>query len=101
MSNSNTGGTAAGLQSFSKAELIAMMEAKLVEDAERERLAGVTIEREAGVSKAGKPFDVLQIKGGEFGWRGMNLKPAMWRRLKSLIPDIDAAMSKHYPSETL
>lgn len=101
MSNSNTGGTAAGLQSFSKAELIAMMEAKLVEDAERERLAGVTIERQSGVSKAGKEFDVIQVKGGPFGWRGMNLKPAMWRRLKALTPDIDAAMARHYPGESL
>lgn len=101
MSNSNTGGTAAGLQAFSKAELIAMMEAKLIEDAERERLSGVTIEHQAGVSKAGREFDVLQIKGAEFGWRGMNLKPAMWRRLKALIPDIDAAMARHYPGESL
>lgn len=101
MANSNTGGVAADLSSLSKADLIRMMESKLAEDANRERLAGVTIERQSGVSKAGKAFDVLQVKGGEFGWRGMNLKPAMWRRLKALIPDIDAAMAEHYPGESL
>lgn len=95
------GGMAAKLATLSKADLIRMMESKLAEDADRERLAGVTIERQSGVSKAGKAFDVLQVKGGEFGWRGMNLKPAMWRRLKALIPDIDAAMSQHYPGESL
>lgn len=101
MNSSNTGGMAADLSTLSKADLVKMMEAKMAEEANRERLNGVTIERQTGTSKAGKEFDVLQVKGGEFGWRGMNLKPAMWRRLKALIPDIDAAMSEHYPNEVL
>ena len=101
MANSNTGGMAADLSTLSKADLIRMMEAKLAEDANRERLAGVTIERQAGVSKTGRAFDVILVKGEEFGWRGVNLKPAMWRRLKALIPDIDAAMAEHYPGESL
>lgn len=101
MSKTNTGGAAADLSSLSHDELLEMLRGKMEADAKRERLAGVTIERVQGVSKAGKSFDVLQLKGGELGWRGMNLTPAKWGRLKSLTDEIDAAMAEHWPDATI
>tara|TARA_R110002020_G_scaffold241806_1_gene455068 strand:+ start:291 stop:602 length:312 start_codon:yes stop_codon:yes gene_type:complete len=103
MNSNNLGGMAAdstpNLATLSKADLLAMLEAKQREDAERERLAGITLELVEGISKAGKAFRVLQVKGGDLGWRGINLKPAMWRRLQALAPDITAAMAHHFPGE--
>ena len=96
--NNNVGGVAAvDFANLSKADLINMLERKAQEDADRERLAGVTIEHVTGVTKTGKPFEVLQVKGGDLGWRGFNLKPDTWSRLKALAPDIDAAMAEHFP----
>lgn len=96
--NNNVGGVAAvDFANLSKADLVELLERKAQEDADRERLAGITMEYVSGVTKAGKPFEVLQVKGGELGWRGLNLKPGSWNRLKALAPDIDAAMAKHFP----
>lgn len=96
--NNNVGGMAAvDFASLSKADLVSMLERKAQEDAHRERLAGVSIDYVVGVSKAGKPFEVLQVKGGDLGWRGFNLKPDTWKRLKALTPDIDAAMANYFP----
>ena len=101
MTNPNTGGAAADLDSLSHEQLVEMLKGKLEADAKRERLAGVTIERVSGVSKAGHSFDLLQLKGGEFGWRGMNLTPGKWARLKSLTDEIDAAIAEHWPDAKL
>lgn len=96
MSKKATGGAAAEL---SREDLLALVNSLQQEKEQSRRLAGVTIECVEGTSKAGKPFKVLQVKGGDLGWRGLNLKPAIWRKLMELQDEISSALETHFPGE--
>lgn len=99
MSNNNSMGGATAAKDLSKADLLALVNQLQAEKAQQEKMNGIQIECVEGVSKAGKAFKVLQVKGGDLGWRGLNLKPAMWRRLMDLQTEIEAALAQHFPGE--
>ena len=87
----------ANLKELSKSQLLQMLEASNERQEKLDRLNGINIELVEGMTKQGKPFKVLAVKGGELGWRGLNLKPASWARLVALREEIDEAMKLHFP----
>ena len=95
----NKGGAAAVTSTPSREQLLAQIESLLQEKAQTARLDGITIEFAEGTTKKGNPFALLAVKGGPFGWRGINLRPDSWARLQELTADIDAAMATHFPGE--
>ncbi len=82
------------------ATLRAELDELRAEKAQRTRLAGVEIDLVEGISKAKKPYRFLQVKGGPFSWRGLNLSPATWNKLKELSDEIDEGMRTHFPDES-
>jgi len=71
---------------------IQQLEAEL---SRRDNLGDCQVVLADGITKKGIRYCHIQVKGGPFGWRGINLKPAAWDKLKSLGSDIDAAFVEH------
>lgn len=98
MNNSKTkGGSTAS--SFTVPQLEAQIADLLRQAESHKRLSGIKIEFAEGISdKTKKPWSNITVQGIKgMGWKGLQLRPESWSRLKELIGDIDEAMALHYP----
>lgn len=78
-------------------ELVALLQRK-------QRLDGITIATETGITKAkngkpGRPFKVLKVKGGAVGSWGINLKPAAWQALLNIQDEIWDEFKKNWSDD--
>jgi hypothetical protein len=79
----------------SQAAMAARIQELEAELARRDNLGDCQVTLADGITKKGIRYCHIQVKGGPFGWRGINLKPQSWDRLKSLTSEIDAAFVEH------
>lgn len=87
------------LASMSKDTLLELLQEQAAAQAKQTRMAGSTVELVEGKTKAGVDFRLIKVSGGDFGYRGINLRPHTWRLLQAIAGEIDAAMSLHFPGE--